>query len=320
MKAVYYEKYGSTEVLELKEIEKPSVSSDEILIKVYAASVQPMDIRFRTGTPLLARAIAGLTKPKIKILGFDYSGVVEAVGENITSYSPGDEVFGLRNSDNKSGTHVEYFTVTENEIGRKPPNLTHIVAATAGMAGIMALQGLRDHGEIKPGKKVLLNGASGGIGTYAVPIAKHYGAEVTGVCSTGNLEMVKSLGADHVIDYTKEDFTENSDSYDVIFDIVRKNTFNNCKKALTEKGIYITTHMSPSLLIEMKLNSNPNSKRSITMWGDVNGKDLEIVSKLLESEVIVPVIDRVYSMEEIADAHRYVEKGHAKGKVILKIA
>ena len=320
MKTVYYERYGSTEVLELREIEKPSTSNDEILVKVHAASVQPMDIRFRTGTPLLARAIAGLTKPKIKILGFDYSGVVEAVGENITSYYPGDEVFGLRNSENKSGTHAEYFTVTEKEIARKPHNLTHVQAATAGMAGIMALQGLRDHGEIKPGKKVLLNGASGGIGTFAVQIAKHYGAEVTGVCSTGNLEMVKSLGADHVIDYTKEDFTKNTDSYDVIYDIVRKNTFNNCKKALTAKGIYITTDMSPGLLIEMKLNSNPNSKRSITMWGDVNGEDLEVVSKLLESEVIVPVIDRVYSMEEIVDAHMYIEKGHAKGKVILEIA
>ena len=320
MKAVYYEKYGSPEVLELKEIEKPSVSGDEILVKVYAASVQAMDIRFRTGTPLLARAIAGLTKQKSNILGFDCSGTVEAVGENITSFSPGDEVIGLINSDNKGGTHAEYISMTENEIARKPHNLTHVQAATAGMAGLMALQGIRDHGEIKSDKKVLINGASGGIGTYAVQIAKHYGAEVTGVCSTVNLEMVRSIGADHVIDYTKEDFTENADSYDVIFDVVRKNTFSNCKKALTSKGIYITTHMSPGLILEMKLNSNPDSKRSISMWGDVNGEDLGQVSKLLESEVIVPVIDRIYPMEEIADAHRYVEKGHAKGKVILKIA
>jgi len=300
MKAVVYEKYGSPDVLELKEIEKPSVTSDEILVKIHAASVQPMDIRFRTGTPLLARAIAGLTKPKSKILGFDCSGTVESVGENITGYSPGDEVIGLINSDNKGGTHAEYISFTKEEFARKPHNLTHVQAATAGMAGLMALQGVRDHGEVKPGKKFLINGASGGIGTFAVQMAKHYGAEVTGVCSTVNLEMVRSLGADHVIDYTKEDFTQSGEPYDVIFDAVAKISSSRGKKFLKKTGIYLNI-----------ITSSDDIK--------VKTEDLIFLKELIEAGKIKSVIDRRYPLEQTAEAHRYVDKGHKKGNVVITL-
>jgi NADPH:quinone reductase-like Zn-dependent oxidoreductase len=317
MKAVVYEKYGSPDVLQLREIDKPSVADDEILVKVHAASIQQTDINFRTGTPFLARVLAGLFKPRNQILGCDYSGTVEATGKNVDEYSIGDEVYGQLNK--RTGTHAEYVSVSMKEISPKPKNLNFVEAASVGVAGTMALQCLRDHGEIQQGQKVLVNGASGGIGTFAVQIAKSYGTEVTGVCSTANLEMVKSIGADHVIDYTKEDFTERVDEYDIIFDAVRKNTFANCKDALTQKGIYVTTEFGPTIMLQMKMNSNPNGKRMVGMLLNVDPQDLVVLTELIEAEKIKPVIDRTYPLEEIADAHRYVEKGHAKGKVIMKM-
>jgi NADPH:quinone reductase-like Zn-dependent oxidoreductase len=318
MKAVIYEKYGSPEVLELREIDKPSVVDDEILVKIHAASIQQTDIRFRTGTPFLARVLAGLLKPKNQILGCDYSGIIEATGKNINEYNVGDEVYGQL--DKRTGTHAEYISVSTKEVSSKPKNLTFVEAASVGVAGSIALQCLRDHGGIQQGQKVLINGASGGVGTFAVQIAKSFDTEVTGVCSSTNLEMVKSIGADHVIDYTKEDFTERVDEYDIIFDAVRKNTFANCKNALTSKGIYVTTEFGPTIMLQMKMNSNPNGKRMVGMLMKVDMEDLAFLSELIEAGEVKPVIDRTYPLEEIADAHRYVEKGHAKGKVIIEIA
>lgn len=304
MKAVVYERYGAPDVLQLREIAKPSIADDQILVKVHAASIQQTDINFRKGTPFLARVLAGLFKPKNQILGCDYSGTVEATGKNVDEYSVGDEVYGQLNK--RTGTHAEYISVTTKEVSPKPKNLTFVEAASVGVAGTIALQCLRDHGEIRQGQKVLVNGASGGIGTFAVQIAKSYGTEVTGVCSTANVEMVKSIGADHVIDYTKEDFTARVNEYDIIF-------------ALTSKGIYVTTEFGPGIILQMKMNSNPNGKRMVGMLLNVDPQDLVVLTELIEAGKIRAVIDRTYPLEEIADAHRYVEKGHAKGKVIMKI-
>jgi NADPH:quinone reductase-like Zn-dependent oxidoreductase len=317
MKAVVYERYGSPDVLQLREIDKPSVAGDEVLVKVHAASIQQTDTNFRAGTPFLARVLGGLFKPKNQILGCDYSGTVEATGKNVDEYDVGDEVYGQL--ERRTGTHAEYITVSMKEISPKPKNLNFVEAASVGVAGTMALQGLRDHGEIQQGQKVLVNGASGGIGTFAVQIAKSYGTEVTGVCSTSNLEMVKSIGADHVIDYTKEDFAERVDEYDIIFDAVRKKKFANCKNALTSKGIYVTTQFGPGIMLQMRMNSNPDGKRIVGWLGKTEPADLVFLTGLIEAGKIRPVIDRTYPLEEIADAHRYVEKGHAKGKVIIKI-
>jgi NADPH:quinone reductase-like Zn-dependent oxidoreductase len=317
MKAAVYEKYGSPEVLEIREVDKPSVVNDEILVKVHAASIQQTDINFRKGTPFLARVLAGLIKPKNPILGCDYSGIVEAVGKNVKEYNIGDEVFGLL--DQRTGTHAEIISVSVKEIFHKPRNLDFVEAASVGVAGTIALQCLRDHGEIQHGQKVLINGASGGIGTFAVQLAKSYNTEVTGVCSTTNIEMVKSIGADQVIDYTKEYFTEKINEYDIIFDAVRKSTFKDCKDALTSKGIYVTTEFGPSIMLQMRLNSNPNGKRMIGMLLKTDPVDLEYIRGLIEAGRIKPVIDRTYPIEKIDEAHQYVEQGHAKGKVIIKI-
>lgn len=317
MKAVVYEKYGSTDVLELREIDKPSVADDEVLVKIHAASIQQTDIRFRTGTPFLARVLGGLFRPKNQILGCDYSGIVEAMGKNVTEYGVGDEVCGQLNQ--RTGTHAEYVSVSMGEITTKPENLTFVEAASVGVAGSIALQCLRDHGEIQQGQQVLINGASGGIGTYAVQIAKHYDAEVTGVCSTANVDMVRSIGADHVIDYTKEDFTGRVDEYDIIFDAVRKSTFAKCKGALTPRGIYVTTEFGPSIMFQMRMNSNPEGKRMVGMLMKVDMGDMAYLRDLIEAGMVKPVIDRTYPLEETAEAHRYVEAGHAKGRVIIRV-
>jgi len=317
VKAVVYERYGPPEVLKLKEVEKPSVGDDEVLVKVHAASIQQTDTNFRGGTPFLVRVLGGLFKPKNPILGCDYSGTVEATGKNVDAFSIGDEVYGQL--EKRTGTHAEYILVSIREIAPKPRNLDFVEAASVGVAGAMALQGLRDHGEIRQGQKALINGASGGIGTFAVQIAKSYGAEVTGVCSTTNVDMVKSIGADHVIDYKKEDFTERVGEYDIIFDAVRKSTFANCKNALTPKGIYVTTQYGPGIMLQMRMNSNPDSKRIVGWLGKTDPADLAYLTELIEAGRMRPVIDRTYPFEEFADAHRYVEKGHAKGKVVIKI-
>lgn len=317
MKAVVYEKYGSPDVLELREIDKPSVADDEVLVKTHAASIQQTDIRFRTGTPFLARVLGGLFRPKNQILGCDYAGVVEATGKNVDEYGVGDEVCGQL--DQRTGTHAEYISVSLGEITTKPKNLTFVEAASVGVAGSIALQCLRDHGEIKQGQRVLINGASGGIGTYAVQIAKHYDTKVTGVCSAANFNLVRSIGADHVIDYREEDFTERVDEYDIIFDAVRKSTFAECRNALTSKGIYVTTEFGPSIMLKMRMNSNPEGKRMVGILMKVDMGDMAVLRELIEAGKVKPIIDRTYTLEELPDAHQYVEAGHAKGRVIIEI-
>jgi NADPH:quinone reductase-like Zn-dependent oxidoreductase len=316
LKALIYEKYGSPDVLKLKDIVKPSITDDGVLVRVHAASIQQTDINFRKGSPFLARILSGIMNPKNPILGCDYSGTIEAVGKNITGFNTGDEVYGQL--DKRTGTHAEYISISLNELTRKPRNLTHVEAASVGVAGTIALQCLRDHGEIKDGQNVLINGASGGIGTFAVQIAKNYGVEVTGVCSKQNLEMVKSLGADHVIDYGVEDFTAKTSEYDIIFDAVRKSSFSKCKNALKSNGVYVTTEFGLGIVLQMRLNP-PNGKRMKGVLMNPDTKDLDYLTELIEAGKVKPVIDRVYPLEKAAEAHKYVEQGHAKGRVILEV-
>ena len=247
MKAIVYHKYGPPDILKLQEIEKPAVRDDELLVEVHAASVNPLDWHFLRGTPFPARIMAGgLLKPKRKTLGVDVAGRVEAIGRNVKQFQPGDEVFG---GSLDLGAFAEYVCVPEDGAMLKPASMTFEEAAAVPLAALTALQGLRDFGQIQPGQKVLINGASGGVGTFAVQIAKSFGAEVTGVCSTRNLDMVRSIGADQVIDYTQEDFTQNGGRYDLIFDAVAKRSFSDCRRVLSPKGIYVTTWSWPPVLM-----------------------------------------------------------------------
>lgn len=230
----------------------------------------------------------------------------------------GDEVFGMSPGD-RDGSHAEYISVSEENVALKPVNMTYEQAAGVPFAGGMALEGIRDYGKIEPGQRILINGASGGMGTYAVQIAKAFGAEVTEVCSTRNLEMVQSIGADHVIDYTKEDFTKNGEIYDVIFDVVDKNSFSNCSNSLSDNGIYITTGMNPGLMFQKFWTSMTSSKSALPMWGKGMKEDLIYLRGLIEDGKVITVIDRTYSLNEVPKAHRYIEQGHARGKVIIKI-
>jgi NADPH:quinone reductase-like Zn-dependent oxidoreductase len=319
MKAIVYEIYGLPEILELKEIEKPSPKNDEILIKVQAASVTPLDWHFLTGTPYIARFMAGLLKPKRKVLGTDVSGIVEAVGDNITQFSPGDEVFGLSFY---NGAFAEYLCVPTSQLQLviKPTKISFEDAAATPYSGFTALFCLRDLGNIQPGQKVLINGASGGTGTFAVQIAKSFGAEVTGVCSTRNLERVLANGADQVIDYTKEDFTENIGTYDLIFDVVRKRNFAECKSALKRSGIYVTTEFSPGLIIQSLWVSKTGDKKLVPLpMKRPTQQDFLDLKELLETGKIKPVIDRHYKLADVPDALRYIAKGHARGKILIQV-
>jgi NADPH:quinone reductase-like Zn-dependent oxidoreductase len=320
MKAMVYQEYGSIDVLELKEIEKPIPNDDEVLIKVHAASVTPLDWHFLTGTPYIARIMAGLLKPKHQVLGIDVAGHVEATGVTFKQFQPGDEVFGLSFM---SGAFAEYLCVPEAQMAmvNKPSGLSFEEAAAVPFAGFTALTCLRDLGEIQAGQKVLINGASGGVGTLAVQMAKSHDTEVTGVCSTRNLELVHSLGADQVIDYTKEDFTQNGERYDLIFDAVRKRSFSDCSQVLNPHGIYVTTAFAPSLILQKQWASMTGDKRLIplppTMRPD---KELLLdLSELLETGKVTPVIDRRYPLNEVPEAIGYLGEGHARGKVIITI-
>ncbi len=319
MKAVVYEKYGPPEVLHYREIEKPSPKDDEILIKVEAASVTPLDWHLLTGIPYLARLIAGLLKPKHKILGTDLSGIIEAVGKNITRFSTGDEVFGLSFY---NGAFAEYLCVPASQLQlvKKPSSISFEDAAAVPYSGFTALFCLRDLGGIQAGQKVLINGASGGTGTFAVQIAKSFDAEVTGVCSTRNLERVLANGADHVIDYTQEDFSQNTGAYDLIFDVVRKRNFAECKGALKVGGVYVTTEYSPGLIIQSLWVAQTGDKRLVPLpMKRPIQQDLHDLKKLLETGKIKPVIDRVYKLADVPDALRYIAKGHARGKILVQI-
>jgi len=317
MRAMVYEKYGSPDVLELREIEKPTPKEDEVLIKVQAASVNAMDYRFLTGTPLLARLMAGLLKPRHKVLGLDVAGRVEAVGVDFKQFQPGDNVFALSMN---HGAFAEYLCVPESQIIMvlKPVSMSIEEAASVPFSALSAQTCLRDLGQLQPGQKVLINGASGAVGTFAVQIAKSYGADVTGVCSTRNLDTVRSIGADKVIDYTQEDFTQSEGRYDLIVDAVRKSSFSDCRRALTSKGIYVTTAVSPALILQQQWVSMTGSQKMVPMVPKkLVTRDLQDLKELLEAGEIKPVIDRSYPLSEVPEALRYYGKGHARGKIVI---
>jgi 2-desacetyl-2-hydroxyethyl bacteriochlorophyllide A dehydrogenase len=323
MKAIVYTKYGSPDVLQLKEVEKPSPKDNEVLVKVHAVSVNSADLHLLRADPFLVRLMAGgLIKPKYKILGADIAGQVEMVGRNVKQFQPGDEVFG-DNSAGGLGGFAEYVSVPENLLVIKPANLTFEEAAAIPMAAITALQGLRDKGQIQAGQKVLINGASGGVGTFAVQIAKWFGAEVTAVCSTRNLDTARSLGADQVIDYTQEDFTRNGQQYDLILAANGYHSLSDYQRALKPGGKYVmaggsTAQIFQALLLGPWFSRNGNKKMG-TLSAAANQKDFAIIKELLEAGKVKPVIDRRYSLSEAAEALRYVGEGHARGKVIISV-
>ncbi len=326
MKAVVYCNYGVPN-LKFQEIEKPTPADDQLLVRVRAASVNPLDWHFIEGTPYVMRAMGvGLRKPKDTRLGVDFAGTVEAVGKNVTRFKPGDEVFGGR-----TGAFAEYVCVRESRaVALKPANITFDQAASVPIAAITALQGVRDKGKVQAGQKVLINGASGGVGTFAVQIAKSYGADVTGVCSTRNLDLVRSLGADHVIDYTKEDFTKGDQRYDVILDNVANHSLSECRRVLNLDGKYVliggggvneSRWVGPGLTHALKAMflSKFVSQKMGMMLAELNHDDLAYVADLMQSGKVTPVIDRTYKLSDLGDAIRYLEQGHARGKVVISV-
>ena len=318
MKAMVFTEYGPPDVLQLQEVEKPIPTDGQVLVKVHAASVVWADLAFVKGQPFVSRLSSGLLKPKHKVPGMDVAGRVEAVGGNVKQFQPGDEVFGDL-SRCGFGAFAEYVAVPESELAPKPANLTFEEAATVPQAALVALQGLRDKGGIQPGQKVLINGASGGNGTFAVQIAKAFGAEVTGVCSTRNLDLVRSLGADHVIDYTQEDFTSRQ-QVDLIFDIAGNRSLSEYLRALRPKGTYVACAISPAALLLGPLISMLGSKKVVQLSHSPNVKDLVFMKELIEAGKVVPVIARRYSLSEAAKALRSYEDGHARGKVVIAVA
>jgi NADPH:quinone reductase-like Zn-dependent oxidoreductase len=328
MKAIVYTEYGSPDVLQLRNVEKPEPKENEVLVKIYAASANTLDWHIMRGEPFLARLEAGLQKPKNHRLGADIAGRIEAVGKNVTRFKVGDDVFGDVFGDIAGGglgAFAEYVCAHEDAFALKPTNLTFEAAAAVPVAAFTALQGLRDKGQIKPGQKVLVNGASGGVGTFAVQIAKAFGAEVTGVCSTRNLEMVCSIGADRVIDYTKEDFTQKGEHYDLIFDAVGNRSVADYQRALTPNGICaVAGFTSLSRLFQVIavggwVSATGNQKIGLMETAKSNKKDLAFIKELLETGKVVPVIDRCYPLNEVPNAIRYLETGRARGKVVINI-
>ncbi|HEX4803580.1 MAG TPA: NAD(P)-dependent alcohol dehydrogenase [Myxococcaceae bacterium] len=323
MKAIVHCDYGSPDVLKFVAIEKPAPADDQLLVRVRAASVNPLDWHYVRGTPYFMRLRgAGMRKPESIRLGVDFAGTVEAVGNNVTQFKPGDEVFGGR-----SGAFAEYVTVREERaVVLKPPNLTFEQAASVPIAALTALQGLRDQGKIQPGQKVLINGASGGVGTFAVQIAKSFGAEVTGVCSTRNVDMVQSIGADHVIDYIKEDFTKSEQRYDLFLDNVGNHSLSECRRVLKPNGKYVIVGGPAGRWIDPMprafgavLLSKFVSQEMKMFRADLNKQDLTILSDLMQAGKVKPVIDRRYKLSETPAAIGYLEQGHARGKVVITL-
>ena len=322
MKAIVYEKYGPPDVLQLKEVEKPTPKDNELLVKIYASSINIEDLDFLRGRAWSARFLGPL-KPKYKILGFDLSGRVEKVGRNVKQFQPGDEVFGDLFSYG-FGAFAEYVCASEKAFTLKPDSMTFEEAATIPSRAIIALQGLRDKRQIQTGQKVLINGAGGGVGPFAVQIAKSFGAEVTGVDSTNKLDMLRSIGADYVIDYTQEDFTKNGEHYDLILDIAAHHSIFDYKRALSSNGIYAVVGGSKStifqaLFIGALISLTGSKKMGLMTWKPNKKDDLAFVKKLIESGKVVPVIDRSYPLGEVAEAFRYFEEGHPQGKIVITL-
>jgi NADPH:quinone reductase-like Zn-dependent oxidoreductase len=316
MKAIVYTKFGPPDVLQLKEVEKPIPKDNEILIKIRAASANAYDWRHLRADPFLIRLMgAGLLKPKHKILGADIAGQVEAVGSKAKQFQPGDEVFG----EGSYGGFAEYVCVDENRFVLKPAHLTFEEAAAVPMAALTALQGLRDKGQIQAGQKVLINGASGGAGTFAVQIAKSFEAEVTGVCSTTKMDLVRSIGADHVIDYTREDVTKNNQQYDLIFDVAAYRSSSKYKHILSASGTYVLAGGSFARIFQLMVKSMIKVKNMIVMVAKINQKDLLFITGLMNAGKVKSIIDKRYPLNETAEALRYLEEGHARGKVVITV-
>ena len=320
MRAIVYTEYGPPDVLQFTEVTTPTPKDDEVLIRIRAASVNPLDWHFMRGTPYAVRIMAGLRQPKVPRLGVDVAGQVEVVGKNVTQFQPGDEVFGTC-----KGAFAEYGCAYERALVLKPANVTFEQAAAVPVAAISALQGLRDKGRMQRGQKVLINGAAGGVGTFAVQIAKVFGADVTGVCSTRNVDMVRSIGAHHVIDYTLEDFTKSGQRYDLIVDAVGNHSLSDCRRALTAEGTLVLvggpnngrwlgplTGMLKAVVLSWFV-----SQKLLPFLAHLGKDDLMVMRELLETGKVAPVIDRSYPLRDVPEAIRYLEEGHARGKVVI---
>ncbi|HLO18502.1 MAG TPA: NAD(P)-dependent alcohol dehydrogenase [Anaerolineales bacterium] len=316
MKAIVYTKFGPPDVLHLQEVEKPTPTANEVLIKIHATTVVKEDPDWRA-----SRGINGFLKPRHPILGQELAGEIESIGKDVTRFQSGDQVFGF----DTFGAYAEYKCMPVNgALAIKPVNLSYEEAASIPNGALTALPFLRDKGKIQSGQTVLIYGASGSVGAAALQLAKYYGAEVTGVCSTANLEWVKSLGADQVIDYTQEDFTENGKTYDIIFDTVGKCSFSQCKGSLTDEGIYLATVPTPAIMLQALWSAKSGSKKVKFVAAGLRPasekiKDLIFLTELIEAGKIKPVIDRCYPLEQMAEAHRYVEQGHKKGNVVITV-
>jgi NADPH:quinone reductase-like Zn-dependent oxidoreductase len=322
MKAIVRDKYGPPDGVELQEVEKPEVTDAGLLVRVRAASVNRVDWYDVTGTPWIARPMTGLRGPKSRFTGRDFAGTVEAVGNDVTDLRPGDEVFGGKKG---GGSFAEYVGVPA-DVARKPAGLTFEEAAAVPVAALTALQGLRDHGQLQPGQKVLVNGASGGVGTFAVQIAKALGAEVTAVCSTRNVEQARSLGADHVIDYTGEDFTRTGQRYDLILDIAGSKSWSQCRRVLNPNAILVIVGAKGSRLMgplghiaKVRLGALRGSQKAVFFVANFNVPDLAVLSELLGTGKVKPVVEKRYELIEVADALRYMGEGHARGKIVIGV-
>jgi len=322
MKAIVLGRYGSADVLELRNIDKPEVGDDGVLVRVRAASVNPLDWHGMRGQPYLMRMAGGVRGPKDSAFGVDLAGQVEAVGRDVTQFNPGDEVFGVR-----TGAFAEYVRGSKKStLVPKPGGMTFEQAAAVPVAGTTALQGLRDKGQLQPGHHVLINGASGGVGTFAVQIAKAFGAEVTGVCSTANVEMVRSIGADHVIDYTRENFTKSGQKYDLILDIAGSRPLSACRRVMTPSGTFVVVggpggrwiRPADRALTAILMNRFV-SQRMLPFLSHDTKEDLLVLKELIEAGKVIPVIDRTYPLSETPEAVGYVEQGHARGKVVITV-
>ncbi len=322
MKAIVYTEYGSPDVLQLKEVAKPTPKDNELLIRIEATTVTAVDSTFRQGASMSGRFYTGLTRPKRPVLGSTLAGEVEAVGKDVTLFQKGDHVFGATAN---FGTHAEYICLPEDgALAVKPANITHEEAVATNPV-LTALPFLRDTGQIQSGQKVLINGASGSVGSYAVQLAKQMGAEVTGVCSTEKMEFVKSLGADKVIDYKTEDFTHSGESYDIIFDAAGKSSYGRCQHILKENGVYLSTVLSPGIIFDVIRTSLVGRKKAkITFAGlrpaSEQAKDLRFLTELMEAGQVKSLVDRCYPLAQTAEAHRYVDTGRKKGSVVITVA